>query len=121
MTNWVTIVASLRVSWDAGSAAYVGRFPMVPTRANRQPAVAAYVRRPDDCEHRPFAIAVLRITGGRIAEITAFHDPGLFPAFDLPTALPPDAPMSFRAICRLNGFSPDYRPGGAGKPPTACS
>jgi len=31
---------------------------------------------------------VLRITGDRIAEITAFHDPGLFPAFGLPAALP---------------------------------
>jgi len=39
-------------------------------------------------DHRPFAIAVLRITGDRIAEITAFHDPGLFPAFGLPAALP---------------------------------
>jgi RNA polymerase sigma-70 factor (ECF subfamily) len=51
--------------------------------------VAAYVRGPGDAEHRPFAIGVLRITGGRIAEITAFHDPGLFPAFALPVALPP--------------------------------
>jgi RNA polymerase sigma-70 factor (ECF subfamily) len=39
--------------------------------------------------HRPFAIGVLRITGGRIAEMTAFHDPGLFPAFALPATLPP--------------------------------
>jgi hypothetical protein len=29
------------------------------------------------------------IEDGRILEITAFHDPGLFPAFALPTALPP--------------------------------
>lgn len=62
---------------------------MVPTRANRQPAVAAYVRRLDDPAYRAFAIAVLRIEDGRIVEVTAFHDPGLFPAFALPTALPP--------------------------------
>jgi RNA polymerase sigma-70 factor (ECF subfamily) len=83
------VVASLAASWDSGSPAYVGRFRMVPTRANRQPAVAAYVRGPGDAEHQPFAIAVLRITGGRIAEITAFHDPVLFPAFALPATLPP--------------------------------
>jgi RNA polymerase sigma-70 factor, ECF subfamily len=32
---------------------------------------------------------VLRIEDGRIVEVSAFHDPGLFPAFALPTALPP--------------------------------
>jgi RNA polymerase sigma-70 factor (ECF subfamily) len=82
-------VAALAASWDAGSRAYVGRFRMLPTRANRQPAVAAYVRRLDDRAYRAFAISVLRIEAGRIAEATAFHDPGLFAAFDLPMALPP--------------------------------
>ena len=83
------VMASLAASWNPGLPAYVGRFLMVPTGANRQPAVAAYVRPPGAREHRPFAIAVLRIVGSRIAEITAFHDPGLFPAFALPAALPP--------------------------------
>jgi hypothetical protein len=32
---------------------------------------------------------MLWIEAGRIAELTAFHDPGLFPAFALPTSLPP--------------------------------
>jgi hypothetical protein len=32
--------------------------------------------------YRAFAIVVLRIEDGRIVEITAFHDPTLFPAFD---------------------------------------
>ncbi len=62
---------------------------MVPTRANRQPAAATYVRRLDDTGYRAFAISVLRIEDGRIAEATAFHDTGLFPAFDLPVELPP--------------------------------
>jgi RNA polymerase sigma-70 factor (ECF subfamily) len=83
------VVAALATSWDAGSPDYVGRFQMTATRANRQPAVAAYVRRPDEPAYRAFAIAVLRIEQGRILELTAFHDPGLFPAFALPTALPP--------------------------------
>jgi RNA polymerase sigma-70 factor (ECF subfamily) len=83
------VMGSLVASWHPGAPAYVGRFQMVPTRANRQPAVAAYVRGPDDPAYRAFAIAVLRIEDARIVELTAFHDPGLFAAFALPTALPP--------------------------------
>jgi RNA polymerase sigma-70 factor (ECF subfamily) len=82
------VVASLAASWAAGSPAYVGRFRMVPTRANRQPAVAAYVRGVDEPAYRAFAISVLRVQDDRIMEVTAFHDPGLFRAFALPTALP---------------------------------
>ena len=70
---------------------------MVPTRADRQPAVAAYVRRLEDCEYRPFAIAVLRIEDDRIAEITAFHEPAVFAAFALPMALPPGTDEFSRA------------------------
>jgi RNA polymerase sigma-70 factor (ECF subfamily) len=83
------VVAALAAGWDAESPGYVGRFRTVPTRANRQPAVATYVRRPDEPAFRAFAIAVPRIEEGRILEITAFHDPGLFPAFALPLTLPP--------------------------------
>ncbi|MBB4936248.1 RNA polymerase sigma-70 factor (ECF subfamily) [Streptosporangium album] len=82
------VVASLAASWDAGSPDYVGRFRMVPARANRQPSVASYVRGLDDSVYRAFAIAVLRIEDGHIVEITAFHDPALFPAFALPATLP---------------------------------
>jgi RNA polymerase sigma-70 factor (ECF subfamily) len=82
-----SVLAALAASWSRDSPGYVGRFQMVPTRANRQPAAAAYVRRPDDPAYRAFAIAVLRIEDGRIVELTAFHDPGLFPAFALPAAV----------------------------------
>ncbi|MBC6462090.1 sigma-70 family RNA polymerase sigma factor [Actinomadura sp. HBU206391] len=82
------VVGALAASWDAGAPGYVGRFRMVATRANRQPAVAAYVRGRDEPAHRAFAIGVLRIEDGLIAELTAFHDIGLFAAFDLPTELP---------------------------------
>lgn len=80
------VLDALKASWDTGSPGYLGRFRMLPTRANRQPAVAAYVRRPGGFAYEAFAISVLRIENGRIAEATAFHDPGLFPAFDLPMA-----------------------------------
>jgi DNA-directed RNA polymerase specialized sigma subunit, sigma24 homolog len=88
------VMAALAASWDAGSAGYVGRFRMVPVGANHQPAAAAYVGRPDDTGsdgpgYLAFAIAVLRIENGSIVEITAFHDPGLFPAFALPMVWPP--------------------------------
>ncbi len=83
------VVAALAESWDAGSPDYVGRFRMVPVRANRQPAAAAYVRRLGEPVYRAFGIGVLRIEDDLIAEMTAFHDLGLFPAFALPTTLPP--------------------------------
>jgi RNA polymerase sigma-70 factor, ECF subfamily len=84
-----SVMAALAASWDPGLPGYVGRFRMVPTQANRQPAAAGYVRGLDDSGYSAFAISVLRIEDGRIVEITAFHDPGLFPAFALPLALPP--------------------------------
>lgn len=83
------VLAALGTSWDAGSTAYVGRFRMRAVGANRQPAVAGYVRRPEDPVFRAFAIGVMRITGERIADMTAFHEPRLFAAFGLPLELPP--------------------------------
>jgi RNA polymerase sigma-70 factor (ECF subfamily) len=53
------------------------------TRANRQPAVACYVRRPGDTAHRALALDVLRIEEGAVAEIIAFPS-HLFAAFELP-------------------------------------
>jgi RNA polymerase sigma-70 factor, ECF subfamily len=84
------VMAALAASWDAGSPDHVGRFRMLPTRANGRPAVAAYVRGPGAAGYGAFAIGVLRIEGDRIVETTAFHDLALFPAFALPTELPPD-------------------------------
>jgi RNA polymerase sigma-70 factor (TIGR02960 family) len=63
-----------------------GEWRLVPTRANRMPTAASYLRRPGDSAFRPFKFDVLRIEGGIIAEITTFG-PALFPAFGLPAAL----------------------------------
>jgi RNA polymerase sigma-70 factor, ECF subfamily len=82
------VMAAFADSWDPRSPNYVGRFRMLPTRANGQPALATYLRGPSDDAHRAFAIGVLRIEGGRIAEIVAFHDPALFPMFGLPATAP---------------------------------
>jgi RNA polymerase sigma-70 factor, ECF subfamily len=50
-----------------------GRLRCVLTRVNKQPAVACYIKRPDDAEYKPFVIDVLRIEGGVVAEIIAFE------------------------------------------------
>jgi RNA polymerase sigma-70 factor, ECF subfamily len=81
------VLASLAASWDPGSRAYVGRLRALATRANRQPAMALYRRTPGRPDHHAFAISVLRIEDGRIAEMTAFHDLNLFPAFGLPATV----------------------------------
>ena len=52
-----------------------------------QPAAAHYLRPPGESEHRPLALDVLRIEGGRVAEIDSFLFPELFPAFGLPPTL----------------------------------
>ncbi|MGH3092346.1 MAG: RNA polymerase subunit sigma-70, partial [Gaiellaceae bacterium] len=64
----------------------MGDFRLVPTRANRQPAAANYVRRRGDSEYRALALDVLRIENGKVVEITAFVS-DLFPAFGLPPTL----------------------------------
>jgi len=55
---------------------------LIPTRANGQPAVAAYLR--DGATARAYGIMVLTVRAGLIGEITGFADPSLFPLFDLP-------------------------------------
>jgi RNA polymerase sigma-70 factor (ECF subfamily) len=67
-----------------------GHLRGLPTGANRQPAVAWYLRRPDGTEHRPLVLDVLRVEDGVIAEITTFASPELFPTFGLPPTLGPE-------------------------------
>lgn len=65
----------------------LGDWQMVPTRANRQPAAAAYLRRFADSTYRAFALTLLRVEDGAIVDITAFEDAALFRAFGLPPTL----------------------------------
>jgi RNA polymerase sigma-70 factor, ECF subfamily len=71
---------------DPGSPEYFGEWRSLPTRANRQPAAAHYVRRPGDSQFRAQVLDVLRVTDGKIAEIKSFV-PALFPSFGLPMTL----------------------------------
>src|SRR5207244_3610563 len=63
-----------------------GEWRLLPTRANRMPAAASYLRPWDERELRAFKLDVLLVRDGRIAEVTTFGS-DLFPAFGLPAAL----------------------------------
>jgi RNA polymerase sigma-70 factor (ECF subfamily) len=63
-----------------------GDWRLVPTRANRMPTAASYLRRPGDSKFRAFKFDLLRVEDGAIAEITTFGA-GLFPAFGLAPTL----------------------------------
>lgn len=80
------IVAFSAAVFDPASPLYLGHWRSLPTRANRQPAAAHYVKRPGDHIYRAQVLDVLRIEDGKVVEITAFV-PTLFPAFGLPLSL----------------------------------
>jgi RNA polymerase sigma-70 factor (ECF subfamily) len=63
------------------------RFRLVPTRANCQPAVAAYYRDGDTGPFEAHAVIVLSIEGNAIASLVRFADTGLFGRFGLPMAI----------------------------------
>jgi RNA polymerase sigma-70 factor (ECF subfamily) len=85
--TWYAGREAIRIASQQGFDPAFGRLRSVATGANMQPAVAHYVRPPGASDYRPLAVDVLRIEGGRIAEITSFVSPGLFPAFGLPPTL----------------------------------
>lgn len=65
-----------------------GRLRCVVTGgANRQPAVACYVKRAGDTEYRPLALDVLRIEDGAVAEIAVFALEPLLAALGLPRTI----------------------------------
>jgi RNA polymerase sigma-70 factor (TIGR02960 family) len=64
----------------------MGEWRLVPTRANRQPAAASYLRPPGETQWHAFKLDVLRCEDGAIAEITTFG-PTLFERFGLAPTL----------------------------------
>jgi len=70
--------------FDAGR-----RFRLVPTRANGQPALGAYLRAPDGVCHG-VGLYVLTLSGDRIAALTRFEH-GVLASFGLPRSLPQPA------------------------------
>ena len=67
---------------------FTRRWRHVPTRANGQAAVGCYMWDPERGRFEGEVIDVLTLHDGRIAAITAFIDPALFPRFGLPAHLP---------------------------------
>lgn len=59
-------------------------FRLVVTRANGHCALAAYLPDEGTQGHRGYGIMVVTFAGERIATITGFADPDLFPVFGLP-------------------------------------
>jgi len=59
---------------------------LVVTRANGHPALAAYLPDQNTGDCRGYGIMVLTIVGDRVATITGFPGPHLFPIFDLPAS-----------------------------------
>ncbi|HEY0803454.1 MAG TPA: sigma-70 family RNA polymerase sigma factor [Pseudonocardiaceae bacterium] len=83
-------------TWFTGRHAVIGflasrvlrsrdQWRMVPTRANGQPAIVAYMRTKDG-SYEPHGVEILTLIGARIARITAFNDPSLVATFGLATA-----------------------------------
>jgi RNA polymerase sigma-70 factor (TIGR02960 family) len=79
-------IEALRPLWRTAFEEGMGDWRLVPTRANRLPAAASYLRRPGDSEYRAFKIDVIRVRDGRIAEVTTFGS-RLFAQFGLAETL----------------------------------
>ena len=77
------IVTAMRKGFDPE----FGHMRTTVVGANAQPAVAHNLRRPGESVYRALAFDVLRIEDGRVAEISSFVFPELFPAFGLPRTL----------------------------------
>ncbi|MCU4186846.1 sigma-70 family RNA polymerase sigma factor [Acidiferrimicrobium sp. IK] len=75
------------VAWMLGVGRECEGSRLLVTRANGTLACGQY-RSDGHGGHRPWALQVLEVDGGRISEIHAFLDPALFPAFGLPAELP---------------------------------
>jgi RNA polymerase sigma-70 factor, ECF subfamily len=85
--TWYAGREAIMIGMRQGFDPEFGHLRSVVAGANMQPAAAHYLRPPGESEHRPLALDVLRIEGGRVAEIDSFLLPGLFPAFGLPPRL----------------------------------
>lgn len=73
-------------TWQGLGSPEFGEMRCLPTQANRQPAVACYLKGPEQSKHNPMSLDVLRIEEGRVADIVTFP-PDLFSYFGLPAAL----------------------------------
>ncbi|HZS41483.1 MAG TPA: sigma-70 family RNA polymerase sigma factor [Polyangia bacterium] len=89
LAEWLAGAAAIRASIAAMvfAPAGPGAFRLLRTEANGRPAFAAYQRDRASGELRAASLHVLDVRDGRIAAITAFLDPSLLAAFELPGRL----------------------------------
>jgi RNA polymerase sigma-70 factor (ECF subfamily) len=80
------VTAFVENALGPGSPLHRAHWRGVPARANRQPAMAGYIRREGEPSYQAQVLNVLRVEDGEITEITAFQ-PGIFGAFGLPSVL----------------------------------
>jgi RNA polymerase sigma-70 factor (ECF subfamily) len=85
--TWYAGREAIMVAMRQGFDPDFGRLRTLVAGANMQPAAAHYLRQPGESEYRALALDVLRLEGGRVAEIDSFLFPELFPAFGLPPTL----------------------------------
>jgi RNA polymerase sigma-70 factor (ECF subfamily) len=78
------IAKAFALAIDPNLPTYQGQFRTIATAANRQPALAAYVRLPGESAYRALGLDVLRLDGDHVAEITRFVTADMFAAFGLP-------------------------------------
>lgn len=85
-------ISPLGLCWDGraeitptfvANMTLLGEFRCVATRANHQPAVAAYLCAWGETDYRAFSLTVLGIQDGEIIDLATFARPDLFPAFGL--------------------------------------
>ena len=88
--EWVVGREAIVSYWVEGGAFDpdgFGGFRCVLTRANMQPAVANYIRRPGDSEYRAMVLDVLRVEEGLLAEVVSFSLEPFLEALGLPRTL----------------------------------
>jgi RNA polymerase sigma-70 factor (ECF subfamily) len=118
-------------TWFSGKATCVrylatvvgapGDWRMVPTRANGQPAVAAY-RRGEDGAHAAFGVAVLDVTAGGIRRILVVGGADVVARFGFPPAAPGGEALSCRSWrTSLRPASPLAASSSSPQPPAAPS
>jgi RNA polymerase sigma-70 factor, ECF subfamily len=85
--RWYTGLDAVKTFLGNWPLAVRKRWRVLATGANGQPAVAGYLWDELTTAFRPETIIVLTLRGPRVAEITAFRSPELFPIFGLPEQL----------------------------------
>jgi RNA polymerase sigma-70 factor, ECF subfamily len=83
-TTWFEGKVSCLAHLASQAMTVSGRYRLLPTIANGQPAALSYRRADADSPYRPFGVVVLATDGRQVVRVTNFPDPGLFARFGFP-------------------------------------